>query len=149
MKKNIAILFILIAVISFSLVIFTSDVVGQGIYNSWRPTTTNGAPSGRALHTAVWTGSEMIVWGGETYLQGPGVNTGSRYDPINDVWNPTSTINGPTPRRWHSAVWTGTEMIVWGGFSGSSLLNTGGRYNPNTDTWLPMSTINAPAPRNL
>jgi hypothetical protein len=27
-------------------------------------TATTNAPSGRFLHTAVWTGSEMIVWGG-------------------------------------------------------------------------------------
>ena len=26
--------------------------------------TTTGAPTARAIHTAVWTGSEMIVWGG-------------------------------------------------------------------------------------
>ena len=26
--------------------------------------TTNGAPAARYDHTAVWTGSEMIVWGG-------------------------------------------------------------------------------------
>ena len=26
--------------------------------------TTTGAPAARGYHTAVWTGSEMIVWGG-------------------------------------------------------------------------------------
>ena len=39
-------------------------------------------------------------------------------------------------REWHTAVWTGTEMIVWGGddrFNGT--VNTGGRYTPATDTW--------------
>jgi hypothetical protein len=29
---------------------------------------------------------------------------------------------------YHTAVWTGSEMIVWGGLSNSSLLNTGGKY---------------------
>jgi hypothetical protein len=32
-------------------------------------------------------------------------------------------------------VWTGREMIIWGGGSGGPHLNTGGRYNPATDTW--------------
>ena len=32
--------------------------------DTWTATTTTGAPDGRADHTAVWTGSEMIVWGG-------------------------------------------------------------------------------------
>src|SRR6266702_3971531 len=30
--------------------------------DSWTATTTTNAPSARANHTAVWTGSEMIVW---------------------------------------------------------------------------------------
>ena len=34
------------------------------------------------------------------------------------------------PRAFHTAVWTGSEMIVWGGMSGSGYLNDGGRYNP-------------------
>lgn len=83
-------------------------------------------PAERNRHTAVWTGTEMIVWGGEgsgyVYL-----NTGGRYDPTTDSWTPTSTTNAPAGRYRHTAVWTGTEMIVWGGYNGS-YLNTGGRY---------------------
>src|SRR5262249_19725959 len=30
----------------------------------WTRISTTGAPAGRQYHTAVWTGSEMIVWGG-------------------------------------------------------------------------------------
>jgi hypothetical protein len=33
-------------------------------------------------------------------------------------------------RAYHSAVWTGTQMIVWGGWNGTDVLNTGGRYTP-------------------
>ncbi len=29
-----------------------------------------------------------------------------------DTWTPTSLTNAPTPRIFHSAVWTGSEMIV-------------------------------------
>ena len=32
-----------------------------------------------------------------------------------DTWTATSTTNAPSPREEHTAVWTGTEMIVWGG----------------------------------
>ena len=46
--------------------------------NSWTATTTTSAPSGRELHTAVWTGTQMIVWGG--YNAGY-LNTGRRYTP--------------------------------------------------------------------
>ena len=62
----------------------------------------------------MWTGSEMIVWGGvhgtKHYL-----NTGGRYNPGTDSWTATSTTNAPAARNPHTAVWTGSEMIVWGG----------------------------------
>src|SRR5439155_8720252 len=41
---------------------------------------------------------------------------------IDDTWTATSTTNAPTARSGHTAVWTGSEMIVWGGAT-----NTGGR----------------------
>jgi Kelch motif len=113
--------------------------------DTWTPTTRTNAPVGRFLHTAVWTGSEMIVWGGDSY---PFQNTGGRYNPTTDSWTATSTTNAPDVRRDHTAVWTGSEMIVWGGdvypFS-----NTGGRYNPITDSWTATSTTNAPSARAL
>ena len=44
-----------------------------------------------------------------------------------DTWTPTSLSNAPSPRV-APAVWTGSEMIVWGGTpDGSSYLNTGAR----------------------
>src|SRR5437773_9119096 len=96
-------------------------------------TSTTNAPAGRSYHTAVWTGSEMIVWGGDGSASFNSLNTGGRYNPGTDSWTATSTINAPAGRRYHTAVWTGSEMIVWGGFfyDGSyHYLNTGGRYNP-------------------
>ena len=64
-----------------------------------------------------------------------------------DTWTATSTTNAPSPRDEHTAVWTGTEMIVWGGINSPDVLNTGGRYNPSTDTWTATSTTNAPDAR--
>jgi hypothetical protein len=124
-----------------------------GRYNpssdTWTPTTTGAnVPLARYAHTAVWTGTEMIVWGGSVnnnYF----VNSGGRYDPTTNTWAPTSVLNGvPTARRYHTAVWTGTEMIVWGGEGGDGfdLQNTGGRYNPSTNSWMATSTgANVPA----
>ena len=114
--------------------------------DTWTATSTTNAPSVRAGHTAVWTGSEMIVWGGGA--SGPVyVNTGGRYMPSTDSWTATSTTNAPSSRAGHKAVWTGSEMIVCGGFNGSGNLNTGGRYNPSTDSWSATSTTNAPGGR--
>jgi len=81
--------------------------------DTWTATTTTNAPSARSYPTAIWTGSEMIVWGGGT-ASGT-LNTGARYDPSIDSWTATSTTNAPEARAYHTAVWTGSEMIVWGG----------------------------------
>jgi hypothetical protein len=103
-------------------------------------------------HTAVWTGTEMVLWGGyvgSLYFGGSPVLTGGCYNPTTDAWTTTSTgANVPAPRYGHSAVWTGAEMIVWGGYS-PSFTNTGGRYDPVANRWAPTSTgANIPSPRS-
>jgi N-acetylneuraminic acid mutarotase len=116
--------------------------------DTWTATTTVNAPDGRIGHTALWTGSEIIIWGG-TFLNNNGynyLNTGGRYSPATDSWIATSTTNAPTPRWRHAGVWTGTEMIVWGGYDGD-FSNTGGRYSLSGDSWTAISTVNTPAPR--
>jgi hypothetical protein len=71
----------------------------------------------------------MIVWGGGGFVSGVYFNTGGRYDPATSGWTATSTgANVPTARTFHSAVWTGSEMIVWGGNGSAVPFNTGGRY---------------------
>ena len=84
----------------------------DGCDDTWTATAAQG--EGRDRHTAVWTGSEMIVWGGEVALN-VFSNTGARYTPSTDSWAATSTVNAPSARADLTAVWTGTEMIVWGG----------------------------------
>jgi hypothetical protein len=87
--------------------------------DTWTSTSITNAPDGRTLPTAVWTGSEMIVWGGTTDRIN-GLDTGGRYNPSTDSWTATSTTNAPTARFVHTAVWTGSEMIVWGGYNKGS-----------------------------
>src|SRR5205814_5328282 len=90
--------------------------------DTWTPTP--GSPDPRVGHTAVWTGTEMIIWGGSSFDT---FNTGARYNPPTDTWRVTSTASAPTPRAAHTAVWTGSEMVVWGGSGFFGRLNTGGK----------------------
>jgi hypothetical protein len=123
-----------------------ADPTGGCVDDTWTATSMINAPTARVYHTVVWTGSEMIVWGGANLSNF--FNTGSRYNPSTDSWSATSTTNAPSGREFHTAVWTGAEMIVWGGeFGFPNYLNTGGRYNPITDNWIPTNVINAPEPR--
>lgn len=109
----------------------------------WRPVSTVGAPTARSQHTAVWTGSEMLVWGGTPTTLG-----GGRYDPATDSWTATATSGAPAGRTGHTAIWTGSELIVWGGLVGGAAVATGGRYDPVHDTWTSLSTANAPTARS-
>ena len=70
----------------------------------------------------------MIAWGG-TNMQKQ-FNTGGRYNPGTDNWTNTATSNAPERRAYHTAVWSGSEMLVWGGLNdlGPFFLNTGGKY---------------------
>jgi hypothetical protein len=116
--------------------------------NVWTPLPLVGAPTKRTAHTGVWTGSEMIVWGGSDTASPFG--DGGRYSPALDAWSPTSAAGAPTARFRHVAEWTGTEMLIWGGqdtFSGP--LGTGARYRPDTDSWSPMTNTGAPTARTL
>lgn len=117
------------------------------VEDRWTSTRTVGAPSARNSHTAVWTASEMIVWGGrDVAFGGSTVNTGGRYNPVENRWTSTTTTDAPSRRTGHSAVWTGSEMIVWGGWT-DSYYNTGSLYDPAGNNWVPISEVDAPSGR--
>ncbi|MBI1951002.1 MAG: hypothetical protein HYS34_06540 [Acidobacteria bacterium] len=107
----------------------------------WGAGETSVPPAPRSGHTAVWTGSEMIVWGGSD------LDTGALYDPLTDAWRPMPQAGAPAGRTDHTAVWTGSEMIVWGGFGPGTILTTGGRYDPVSNAWTATSLVDAPSKR--
>ena len=65
--------------------------------------------------------------------------TGGRYDPMTHGWIATSTTNAPDARNDHTAVWTGSEMIVW--WELVPVIST-----PAADT-IPASTVGQPPAR--
>lgn len=119
---------------------------------------------GRINHTAVWDGTELIVFGGK-YTQPRTVlcatdNQLHDYDTIYNLsncfkYNPgTNTYSSLfqtalTERNGQTAIWTGTEMVIWGGheedidfFSGNCTypitttnFYNGAKYNPTSNTW--------------
>jgi Bacterial Ig domain len=120
-----------------------------GVYDpatdSWRTVTPEGAPAGRENVVAVWTGDEAIFWGGDPDGNAFEPGTGGRYDPMADSWSLTSMVNAATSRYGHTAVWTGSEMIVFGGVSTDTVAK---RYRPATDTWADATAVNAPGARD-
>jgi hypothetical protein len=94
----------------------------------------NGPLEQRGGHSVVWTGSEMIVWGGQAGQDGHRrFADGAAYNPSTDQWHLIS--EGPlTPRAYQLATWTGREMLIIGGDSERD----GAAYSPASDSWRPI-----------
>jgi N-acetylneuraminic acid mutarotase len=126
--------------------------------DSWTGIASTGAPSVREGFSAVWSGTDMIIWGGwgtigSFFSTRTNFNDGARYNLAANTWSPMSSAGAPFRRHGHSAVWSGSQMIVWGGvhdetFAGAvTNYNDGARYNPGANTWSGLSTAAAPTPR--
>jgi hypothetical protein len=77
--------------------------------------------------------SQLLVWGGVTGSSpaSPVPPHGEAYDPATNQWTalPEAPLTGrPAP----AAVWTGTQMIVWGGYTTSQNYTDGAAYTPGT-----------------
>jgi N-acetylneuraminic acid mutarotase len=106
------------------------------------------APSGLCgrYHTAtVWTGTELLIWGGENCagsacpsIEAPHLSDGAAYTPATDKWRklPAAPISARTPA---ATAWTGTEMLVWGGVSENGFFADGAAYDPAANRWRPMA----------
>jgi hypothetical protein len=86
----------------------------------------------------VWTGTELVVWGGD-----PDGDTGAAFDPKADQWR--AIAPAPIPARCQGAsTWTGREVLVWGRAcqltpgpspGRSRYLTDGAAYDPIADRW--------------
>ena len=133
---------------------------GGGRYNPrrnrWTPIAgVTGEPSVRTGFTYLWTGTEMIVWGG---LQNDGweptvADQGSRYNPATNEWLPMNEPLAPQGRAWHTSVWTGSQMVVFGGeqhhsSEASDPVTTAVAYRPATGEWSTLSSAGMPGSRS-
>lgn len=86
-----------------------------------------GPLSPRAGHSVMWTGSEMIVWGGSTTDRPPDLVDGAAYDPATDTWRmlPQSPFGGSLTNR---AIWAEDRMIVVSAAATAE-------YRPDTNQW--------------
>ena len=100
----------------------------------------------RSSHAEVWTGDKMIVWGGRQLSGSPEVMhaNGAVYNPSTNTWTTMSNTNAPEQCYDQAAVWTGKEMIVFGGTSNSSSSCSTKRYVLSEDKWYNVTSNNQP-----
>jgi hypothetical protein len=94
-----------------------------------------GPADGRTATSVVWTGNEIVVWGGEAGNEAARYADGAAYNPSRGTWRvlPAAPL---TPRSDHAAVWTGEEMIVWGGVGVQrDPTPDAATYDPERDQW--------------
>jgi len=102
---------------------------------------------GRIAPAAVWTGEEMIIWGGSELATPSGeipLADGAAFTPATGTWR-TIAVAPVEGRAYAGAVWTGNEMIVWGGSRDGQTVGDGAAYDPATDTWriLPAAPVDS------
>jgi hypothetical protein len=102
-----------------------------------------GPLSPRSDSVTAWTGSTLLVWGGDN-TSGM-VLDGARYNPSSDGWQ----LMAPSPLTapmGHFGVWDGTELLVWEqDWSGRTPGGRGAAYNPATNRWRPLAPNALPA----
>lgn len=96
----------------------------------------------------VWTGSEMLVWGGYSSVTTMSVGTGGLVaSGALGPWTTIPTAGAPAGRQVYAFAWTGSEFLVWGGYGrpGGFLGDFHG-FTPSTGNWRAISTTNGPPP---
>jgi len=115
---------------------------------AWVNGSATGVPTARSSHSAVWNGQQLLVWGGDLGGGNAYSAGGAAYNPTTDQWQAIATFQAPTARGSHTAVWTGTEMVIWGGSGTASYSTDHARYNLAAGTWAAVTANNAPAKRS-
>ena len=130
-----------------------SDDDGSVVTGSETEGSTTAVPEapidGRGVHNAVWTGTEMIVLGGENdQTVGWGAPGAAAYDPQQRSWRrladpPEGLYFGSNFGRGPNAVWTGTEVVAFAISVGNDHVadapSLGAVYDIAEDRWRPIS----------
>lgn len=99
---------------------------------SWA-TLGDGPLSQRQDPAMVWTGTDVLVWGGLS-PGGTGLRDGAAYDPAKDRWRRLPPA--PAAGRADAVVaWTGSEMLVWGGTGAGGVGDAGAAFDPIRGRW--------------
>lgn len=73
-----------------------------------------------------WSGAQVVIHGGALGPALMPLDDGARYDPAFDVWLPLPEAHASAARTGHSALFTGTGVVIFGGLgAGARTLDDG------------------------
>lgn len=108
---------------------------GARYASSWQGMTTTSAPSARSVspRRAGWSaaiGATSSLHVGGVLANNNLAHDGGVYDSATDSWKTIPSWLSTDDHEWGVAAWTGKELVVWGGLTGSKLVATGDRFAP-------------------
>ena len=130
----------------------TTTTMATGSSGSWRQMAPSPL-SARTRSVSAWTGTELLIWaglpdtsdacgneGGGPLCGAPAVFDGAAYDPVTDTWrtiaeSPQPAGGAPT-QLIPKGAWTGTELVVWGGWGDP----IAAAYDPISNGWRDLPT---------
>ena len=112
-----------------------SGKIYNPITNEWSSMNTLNGPGGRtsAAYGFDVATNQFVVWGGQNASSL--LNTGAKYDIINNIWTPTSTTNAPTGRARMGYGLNNGKLFIFGGFNENGVLNEGYNYDVANNAW--------------
>ncbi|HEY1739140.1 MAG TPA: hypothetical protein VGI86_10535, partial [Acidimicrobiia bacterium] len=90
--------------------------------------------SGRYGQSVVWTGAELIVWGGEQDPDARLLRDGAAYSVTTGTWSPIAPASVGGGR---AALWSDGRMIVFGVDNSRDAT----AYDPATDAWTSVASL--------
>lgn len=96
--------------------------------------------TGRRSYASVMAGNKILYWGGWDNNTNTYFNDGLLYDIPSGTWS--SVPNSPvlSARRSAVAVWTGSEVIIFGGENSGTYYTDGAKLNLSSLTWTPITS---------
>lgn len=119
--------------------------------NTWgRINATGSLPALAALRSVALAGSKLLVHGGNE----ASTDYFHEFDLSNNTWSKITASGGPSYRYGASAVWTGSEFILFGGGYADSnkksiALSDVYSYNLKSNTWRKLAVSPSPEARTL
>jgi len=129
----------------------TSSAAEGTPWESLRPGWSSLAPQPYATTSAVsvWTGRELFYWGGEANFGETLRAGGGLFDPGTRTWSLVPSGPLDAPRLSSGAVWTGSDVFVWGGWGEAARAwSDGALFEPASGKWrmLPPAPLTARQP---